>query len=459
MGYLLYNGKLVTGEGIKEAAIFIDGEKISRIIPADKLEDGFPKNHTEYETIDLNGKLVFAGGIDAHVHFREPGLTHKADIGTESLAAVKGGITSFIDMPNTKPATVTASALAEKLSLAEGRAFANYGFHLGATNDNFQEIETILETGKDGISGKDFGGIKVFMGSSTGNMLVDDDETLRKIFRIKEKEILVHCEDEETVRENFRRAEEEFGDAIPFERHPAIRSRKACILSSIKALETAIELGTRLHLLHVSTREEAEMVRAAKLSSDNITAETSANYLWFTDQEYHRLGAMMKCNPAIKTPEDRQALRQALRDGVIDTAGSDHAPHLKEEKDRKYPVCPSGVPSIQQSLQVLLTVADEEDIPLSRIASAFSEKAADIFGIKDRGYLKEGYYADLAIVDMDAVQTVTSEGLAYKCGWSPYENEMLKGVVTDVFVNGQRVVKDSVQASMKPLGQRLVFEK
>ena len=459
MGYLLYNGKLVTGEGIKEAAIFIDGKKISRIIPADKLEDGFPKNHTEYKTIDLNGKLVFAGGIDAHVHFREPGLTHKADIGTESLAAVKGGITSFIDMPNTKPATVTASALAEKLSLAEGRAFANYGFHLGATNDNFQEIETILETGKDGISGKDFGGIKVFMGSSTGNMLVDDDETLRKIFRIKEKEILVHCEDEETVRENFRRAEEEFGDAIPFERHPAIRSRKACILSSIKALETAIELGTRLHLLHVSTREEAEMVRAAKLSSDNITAETSGNYLWFTDQEYHRLGAMMKCNPAIKTPEDRQALRQALRDGVIDTAGSDHAPHLKEEKDRKYPVCPSGVPSIQQSLQVLLTVADEEDIPLSRIASAFSEKAADIFGIKDRGYLKEGYYADLAIVDMDAVQTVTSEGLAYKCRWSPYENETLKGVVTDVFVNGQRVVEDSVQASMKPFGQRLVFEK
>ena len=459
MGYLLYNGKLVTGEGIKEAAIFIDGEKISRIIPADKLEDGFPKNHTEYKTIDLNGKLVFAGGIDAHVHFREPGLTHKADIGTESLAAVKGGITSFIDMPNTKPATVTASALAEKLSLAEGRTFANYGFHLGATNDTFQEIETILETGKDGISGKDFGGIKVFMGSSTGNMLVDDDETLRKIFRIKEKEILVHCEDEETVRENFRRAEEEFGDAIPFERHPAIRSRKACILSSIKALETAIELDTRLHLLHVSTREEAEMVRAAKLSSDNITAETSANYLWFTDQEYHRLGAMMKCNPAIKTPEDRQALRQALRDGVIDTAGSDHAPHLKEEKDRKYPVCPSGVPSIQQSLQVLLTVADEEDIPLSRIASAFSEKAADIFGIKDRGYLKEGYYADLAIVDMDAVQTVTSEGLAYKCRWSPYENETLKGVVTDVFVNGQRVVEDSVQASMKPFGQRLVFEK
>lgn len=459
MGYLLYNGKLVTGEGIKEAAIFIDGEKISRIIPADKLEDGFLKNHTGYENIDLNGKLIFSGGIDAHVHFREPGLTHKADIGTESLAAVKGGITSFIDMPNTKPATVTASALAEKLALAEGRAFANYGFHLGATNGNFQEIETILETGKDGISRKDFGGIKVFMGSSTGNMLVDDDETLRKIFGIKEKEILVHCEDEETVRENFRRAEEEFGDAIPFERHPAIRSRKACILSSIKALETAIELGTRLHLLHVSTREEAEMVRAAKLSSGNITAETSANYLWFTDQEYHRLGAMMKCNPAIKTPEDRQALRQALRDGVIDTAGSDHAPHLKEEKDRKYPVCPSGVPSIQQSLQVLLTVADEEDIPLSRIALAFSEKAADIFGIKDRGYLKEGYYADLAIVDMDAVQTVTSEGLAYKCGWSPYENETLKGVVTDVFVNGQRVVEDSVQTSMKPFGQRLVFEK
>ena len=459
MGFLLFNGKLVTGEGVTEAAIFIDGEKIAKIVKADRLEKDFLSKYSSFQAIDLQGKFVFAGGIDAHVHFREPGMTSKADIGTESRAAVKGGVTSFIDMPNTKPAAVSARELADKLALAEGRAFANYGFHIGATNDNFSELEAILSGGKDGISGKDFGGIKVFMGSSTGNMLVDDENTLARIFGIKEKEILVHCEDEHTVRENLKKAEDEYGEDIPFAMHPQIRSRRACILSSIKALETAIKLDTRMHLLHVSTKEEAEMVRAAKLINKNITAETSANYLWFTDREYSRLNALMKCNPSIKSEEDRAALRTALKDGIIDTIGSDHAPHQLEEKKRKYLTCPSGMPSIQQSFQVLLTVAEEEDIPLPRIASAFSEKAAEMFGIRGRGYLKEGFYADLTIVDMNAWQTVSPESLEYKCGWSPYEGVKLKGAVTDVFVNGSHALKNSELMSDSPCGQKLVFDK
>lgn len=459
MKYLLYNGKTVTGEGVTEAAVLIEGEKIAEITPSDKLDEDFLSHYADARAIDLKGGFIFAGGIDAHVHFREPGMTHKADIGTESKAAVKGGITSFIDMPNTKPATVSAGTLAEKLALAEGRAFANYGFHLGATNGNFQEITEILESGKDGISKKDFGGIKVFMGSSTGNMLVDDEDTLRKIFGIKEKEILVHCEDEQTIRENLKAAEERFGEDIPFGMHPEIRSRRACILSSIKALETAIALGTRLHLLHISTKEEAEMVRAAKLSDDNITAETSVNYLWFCDDDYERLGARMKCNPAIKSADDRKALRQALKDGIIDTIGSDHAPHLAEEKDRKYPVCPSGVPSIQHSLPVLLTIAAEEDIPLTRIASVLSEKTAEMFGIEGRGVLKEGYYADLVVVDMDSFQTVSSKDPDCKCGWSPYEGERLKGRITDVFVNGHHVIGNSEFISEIPCGQKLIFGK
>lgn len=459
MGYILYNGKTVTGEGITEATVIINGQRIERIIPGNAPVHDPEGRYKGFETIDLHGKYIMAGGIDAHVHFREPGLSYKADICSESRAAVAGGVTSFIDMPNTKPATTSADALSEKLEMAEGRAYANYGFHLGATNGNLDEIRKIIAGGKQGVSGKDFGGIKIFMGSSTGNMLVDDDNALDALFGIKEKEILVHCEDEGTIRKNLLKAENLYGEEIPFERHCDIRSREACILSSAKALDLAVKHGTRLHLLHISTSEELEMVRSAKKKDSGITAETSANYLWFCDKDYGRLGSLIKCNPSIKTGNDRAALRKALKDGLIDTIGSDHAPHLMEEKERKYLTAPSGIPSIQQSLQVLLTVARAENIPLSRIASVFSEKAADMFGIRDRGYLKEGYFADLAVVDTDTYMEISSEEIAGKCGWSPYTGEKLSGRITDVFVNGRRVIKDSAFTPELPCGQRLVFDK
>lgn len=457
MGYILYGGKAITGEESKDASIVINDGRILKIlssgIPLEKLVSEYPG----YEVLRLEGKSVFAGGIDAHVHFREPGMTHKADIGSESAAAVAGGVTSFIDMPNTVPATTSARSLKEKLESASGRSFANYGFHLGAANDNLQEIMEILEKGKDGITAHDFGGIKVFMGSSTGNMLVDDDSVLDSLFGIRDKEILVHCEDEKIIRENIRAAESRYGDDIPFSAHSDIRSREACIKSSAKALETAVRHGTRLHLLHISTIEELEMVREAREKDCPVTAETSANYLWFSDKDYGRLGSRIKCNPSIKTEKDRQALRKALKDGLIDTIGSDHAPHLLQEKERKYLTAPSGMPSIQQSLQVLLTVAAQENIPLTRIASVFSENAASLFGIRDRGFLKEGYCADLAVVDMNAEGPVRREDLMYKCGWSPYEGEVLKGRITDVFVNGVCLVRDGRVCSGKPAGEKLVF--
>ena len=440
MKYLLYNGKTVTGEGVTEAAVLIEGEKIAEITPSDKLDEDFLSHYADARAIDLKGRFIFAGGIDAHVHFREPGMTHKADIGTESKAAVKGGITSFIDMPNTKPATVSAGTLAGKIALAEGRAFANYGFHLGATNGNFQEITEILESGKDGISKKDFGGIKVFMGSSTGNMLVDDEDTLRKIFGIKEKEILVHCEDEQTIRENLKAAEERFGEDIPFGMHPEIRSRRACILSSIKALETAIALGTRLHLLHVSTKEEAEMVRAAKLSDSNITAETSVNYLWFCDDDYERLGARMKCNPSIKAPADREAITAAVREGTVQAVATDHAPHLFAEKMNDYLHAPSGLPTVQHSLVMMLQLAERGCFPITQVVRMMSHSPACLFRIDRRGYIREGYYADLVIVRR-APWTVSKANIAYRCGWSPLEGVTFDWAVTDTFVNGTRTVR------------------
>lgn len=459
MKYLLYNGKTVTGEGVKEEAVAIDGGRIEKTVPASEITPGFLGSHGEYQAVDLGGKLVFAGGIDAHVHFREPGMTHKADISSESRAAVAGGVTSFIDMPNTVPATISAKALAGKLGMAAGRSYANYGFHLGATDENLPEIMEILRTGKDGISGKDFGGIKVFMGSSTGNMLVEDGAVLDSIFGIKEKEILVHCEDEKTIRANTAAAEKEYGNGIPFRMHSVIRSREACILSSARALELAGKHGTRLHLLHISTEEEIEMVRRARMSGCMVTAETSSNYLWFCDSGYGKLGSRMKCNPSVKTSGDRAALRKALKDGLIDTIGSDHAPHLPGEKERGYLTAPSGMPSVQQTLQVLLTVAAEDGIPLERIASVFSEKAAVLFGIRDRGFIRPGYAADLTIVDPDATVTIGREDILYKCGWSPYEGVSLRGKVTDVFVNGKHVVKDSAFSGEGPAGEKLIFEK
>ena len=443
---ILKNATIVTAEKEAVGTVIIDDGLISDVFFKDAEDYDFrlfKALKKEAEVIDLEGKWMMAGGIDAHVHFREPGLTHKADIYTESRAAVAGGVTTVFDMPNTNPATITAEALKGKLELAEGRSVANIGFHIGATNANADMICSLITQGDDtcGVKPDDVAGVKVFMGSSTGNMLVDKGEALDRLFAVKEKPVLVHCEDESEIKANLQQAIDTYGEDIPFTEHENIRSRRACIKSSIKALEKAIKYGTRLVLCHISTKEEVEMVRAAKMNNPEIIAETSCNYLWFCNDDYARLGSRVKCNPSVKTACDRQALREALASGAIDTIGSDHAPHLLSEKNEKYCKAPSGLPSIQQSLPVLLTIAEQDGIPLTRIASVFSEKAADIYGLK-HGKLAQGYAADIVIFDKDKEFVVRNEDQYSKCGWTPYEGETLKGWIDTVLVNGNIVLKD-----------------
>lgn len=443
---LLYNATVVTAEKEAVGSVLVIDSTIEEVIFSDREDYGFRvdrimKQYDGLEVINLEGKWLMAGGIDAHVHFREPGLTHKADMATESLAAAAGGVTYVMDMPNTNPATTTAQALKEKLELAKGRTTGKIAFHIGATNSNAEDIVRLIQEGdaSAGICPDDIAGVKVFMGSSTGNMLVDDNSTLARLFAISGKPVLVHCEDEQTIKANLEKAVEKYGEEIPFREHENIRSRSACIKSSIRALEMAIKHGTRLVLCHISTKEEMEMVRAAKLSNPSIIAETSCNYLWFCNEDYDRLGSRVKCNPSVKRPQDREALRQGLADGLIDTIGSDHAPHLLSEKENKYGKAPSGLPTIQQSLPVLLTIARQEEIPLTRIASVFSEKASELYGLKT-GKIAKGYAADLVVFDLNKEFTVRAEDQKGRCGWTPYEGETLNGVIEMVLVDGERVI-------------------
>ncbi len=442
---ILHKATIVTSEKEAVGSIIVENGRIADIYYSDAEDfeyrtDKIIRDNPEAEIWNLEGKHIMAGGIDAHVHFREPGLTHKADMQTESLAGIAGGVTTVFDMPNTSPATISAERLIEKINIAKGRTAGKIGFHIGATNCNSAEICSLIQEGdlSLGLEPEDIAGVKVFMGSSTGNMLVDEGDSLEKLFSISEKPILVHCEDEMTIKENLEAAIEKYGEDIPFTEHERIRSRRACIKSSIKALELAIKHGTKLVLCHISTKEEIEMVRAAKANNPEITAETSCNYLWFSNEDYTRLGSLVKCNPSVKTPADRTALREALASGLIDTIGSDHAPHLLSEKEAVYVKAPSGLPSIQQSLPVLLTIAHEEGIPLTRIASVFSEKAADIYGLR-RGKIRRGYEADLVIFDNEKEFIVRNEDQFSKCGWTPYDGERLRGVIENVLIDGTPV--------------------
>ena len=437
---LLHNATIITAEKEAVGSILIQNGKIEDILY--KEDEGYIQKiigimKAGPEVMELEGKCVMAGGIDAHVHFREPGLTHKADMETESRAAAAGGVTYVMDMPNTNPPTITAQALKDKIEMAKGRTAGKIAFHIGATNSNAAEICRLITEGdaETGITPDDIAGVKVFMGSSTGNMLVDSGSALEELFAIKAKPVLVHCEDEAIIRANLNSATEKYGEDIPFTEHENIRSRSACVKSSIKALEMAMKHGTRLVLCHISTKEEMEMARAAKLNNPDIVAETSCNYLWFSNEDYSRLGSKVKCNPSVKTASDRDALRRGLAEGLIDTIGSDHAPHLLSEKNAKYSKAPSGLPTIQQSLPVLLTIAAQEDIPLTRIASVFSEKASEIYGL-NTGRIAKGYAADLVIFNKDKEFTVKAEDLKGKCGWSPFEGETLKGAIETVLVDG-----------------------
>lgn len=399
--------------------------------------------------IDAGGRLLLPGAIDEHVHFRDPGLTHKADMATESRAAVAGGVTSFIDMPNTVPATTTCAAVDDKIERAAAVSCANYGFFIGATNTNLDQLLAADYT--------KVAGVKLFLGSSTGNMLVDSESTISRIFSEVPALIAVHAEDESIISANRKTFGEEYGDDVPVNFHPAIRSRKACVEATRKAVEGARKYGARLHVLHISTADELQFFSPGPVEGKRITAETCPQYLLFCDEHYARFGARIKCNPAIKRAADREALRAAVASGVIDVIATDHAPHLEAEKQGGALKAVSGMPMVQFSLPVMVSLAAEGSFPITRVVEKMSHNPARIFGIDRRGFIRPGYYADLALVD-DACEpyTVSAGMVLSKCGWSPLEGAPLGARVDITWVNGKVVWRYGVLFS-SPAGMPLKF--
>ena len=400
--------------------------------------------------VDAAGCWLLPGMIDDQVHFREPGLEHKADFATESRAAVAGGITSYMEMPNSKPTTTTLDALEDKYARAAAKSVANHAFYLGATNDNLEVIRALDPRAACGI--------KIFMGASTGNMLVDDPATLDAIFRDAPTIVVTHCEDTPTIEANLAKERERYGDAIPVERHPYIRSREACLKSSTLAIELARRHGTRLHILHVTTAEELALFTPGPLRGKRITAETCVHFLQFSERDYPRLGNWIKCNPAIKSESDRLAIIAALREGRIDVLATDHAPHTLAEKALPYEQAPSGLPLVQFALQCALEQAFDGNVALERIVESLTHAPAELFQVSQRGYLREGYYADLVLVDPRKPHTVTREEVLSRCGWSPFEGHTFRSSIASTWVNGERVwdgerVDDTVR------GMRLEFDR
>lgn len=395
------------------------------------------------EKIDGKGKLLFPGVIDSHVHFRDPGLTHKADIKSESKAAIAGGVTSFMDMPNTSPQTTTIEAWENKMSNAKNTAYANYAFWLGATNDNY---ETLLNADYSKICG-----IKLFMGSSTGNMLVDNDTILEQLFANAPALIAAHCEDEETIKNNITKAKEKWNEDVPWCEHANIRSREACYKSASKAVCLAKRYNTKFHLCHISTKDEIEL-----LCADNITGEVSPNHLTFNNNRYTEKGALLKCNPSIKTENDRQALLQAVYQRRIATIATDHAPHTLEEKQNSYFKAPSGMPSIQHSLVAMLEFVNSGELTYQIVADAMCHAPSRLFNIEKRGFINEGYKADLIIVEkLDTPQKIKS---IYKCEWSPMDDMTFFHRVCTTFINGHKVFDEGI-ISDEPKGQPLTFKR
>jgi dihydroorotase len=438
---LLVNGTVVNEDRVYAADILIDGDRIARIEP------GLPASLAT-EVIDLSGLHVLPGVVDDQVHFREPGLTHKATIASESLAAVFGGVTSFMEMPNTSPPTTTKQALEDKRSLASGRSHANFAFYLGAANDNLEDIKRIRPG--------EACGIKVFMGASTGNMLVDNPETLERIFAEAPLLVATHCEDSPTIWRNEELFRERYGEDVPMSCHPAIRSAEACYKSSSLAVGLAKRFGTRLHVLHLTTERELELFEAGPIEGKRITAEVCVHHLWFDESSYPALGARIKCNPAIKRAEDRDALLGAVRGDVLDVIATDHAPHTLEEKQRSYFHAPAGLPLVQHSLQMLLEHHRAGRLTLEQIVRKAAHNPATLFRLEGRGYIREGYFADLAIVDLNRPQRVSRESLRYKCAWSPLEGIEFGATVAMTIVNGTVVVANGELVS-GPCGRPLDF--
>lgn len=445
MKKILIKGALVVNEGETQSLdVRIENGKITSLRPALSLQ--------EYETlVDASGKYLLPGLIDDQVHFREPGLTHKACIKTESRAAVAGGITSFIEMPNTNPQTITIKALEDKFATAKKDSLANYSFMFGGTNDNFQEVARLDKT--------KVAGLKLFLGSSTGNMLVDDEAVLRKIFSSTDLVISVHCEDEPTIKENLASHIEAYGEDIPIEKHPIIRSHKACYLSSSKAIALAKETGARLHVFHLSTAKETELFdNSIPLGEKKITAEVCVHHLWFSAEDYAQKGTHIKWNPAVKNTEDRTALWKALNDDRIDVLATDHAPHTLAEKSNPYTSAPSGGPLVQHALLALLTAVGQGKISIEKLVQKACHNPAILFQVENRGYIKEGFQADLVLVDLEKKTTVTKDNLLYQCGWSPFEGTTFDASIEKTWVNGQ-LVYDQGEIIEAGAGEQLTFSR
>ncbi len=440
---LVKNARMVNDGHILEGDLLISGGRIQRVAAEIPASGGV-------RVLQADGRLLLPGMIDDQVHFREPGAPQKADMLSESAAALAGGITSFMDMPNTNPQTVTLAALENKFALAAERAMANYSFYLGATNDNLSQIQTLKPNQTCGI--------KVFMGASTGNMLVDSAPMLEAIFRDAPTLVATHCEDTPTILRNERKFREKYGEEVPMECHPQIRSAEACYLSSSMAVDLARRHDTRLHLLHLTTARELDLLTAGPLDEKRITAEACVHHLFFDDRDYEMKGAFIKCNPAIKSRADRDAIRKALVDNRIDVIGTDHAPHTIEEKLGTYFKAPAGLPLVQWALPMVLELYHDRLISLEQLVEKTSHGPARLFNISQRGYLREGYWADLVLIDLVSPYRIERESVRYKCGWSPLEGYRLRSRVVTTIVNGE-VAYHEGRVNQAVRGKRLEFER
>lgn len=444
--YLIKNINIVNEGKIQTSDVLIAHERIERIATQSK---GIKSNYRE---IDGEGKYLLPGCIDDQVHFREPGLTHKATIYTESKAAVAGGITSFMEMPNTQPPAFTQQLLEDKYRIASQTSLANYSFYMGTSNDNIDEVLRTNEK-KNEVCG-----VKIFMGSSTGNLLVDNYLTLDKIFGGSELLIATHCEDEQIIKENFHRLKSQKQNLEPSD-HPVIRNEEVCFESSFKAIQLAKKHNSRLHILHISTEKELQLfTNMIPLKEKRITAEVCVHHLHFTADDYSGLGYLIKCNPAIKAPHNREALWQALLDDRLDVIATDHAPHTLEEKTEPYEKAHAGLPLVQHSLLLMLNYYKQGKISLETIVEKMSHAVADCFHVKERGYIREGYFADLIIVDLNENTTVRKENILYKCGWSPLDGESFPAMITHTFVNGN-LVYGNEQWNESVKGKRILFNR
>ncbi|WP_425076701.1 dihydroorotase [Psychroserpens sp. S379A] len=442
---LIKNAKIVNEGTIVEGDILIENDCIKEV------SSSISAKSADVVVIDVEGNYVFPGVIDDQVHFREPGLTHKATIETESRAAIAGGITSFVEMPNTNPQTTTVEALEKKFDIASKTSHANYSFMFGGTNDNLDEILKVDSTA--------VAGLKLFLGSSTGNMLVDNPKVLEKIFSSTNMVISVHCEDEGTIRKNLQEHIDQYGEDIPISKHPIIRSEEACYLSSSKAIELAKKTGARLHVFHLSTGKETNLFsNKIPLKDKKITAEVCIHHLWFSDEDYDKKGTHIKWNPAVKTAKDRDQLLEALLDDRIDVIATDHAPHTLEEKDNVYTKAPSGGPLVQHALVAMIEMYHKGKISLEKIAEKMCHNPSILFEVEKRGYIKPGYFADLVIVDINSPWTVNKDNILYKCGWSPFEGTTFKSRITHTFVNGTLAYNNFKVLDVKA-GKRLTFNR